>query len=156
LDFDSRFFLASAILSLLTGVLYHSYTWLLYLHIIELPVSWLWLAIEPAKIFVGVFLSFGVMYILTTRGKPAITQALFVIVFLGCWLGRLVAFAIHTYVVYSNGISDLFHFTLTAMWEIFASLFSITLFVSLAAILFAYYQERQHEQVSPKQEEVHA
>jgi hypothetical protein len=117
---------------------YRSYTWLLYLDIIEFPVQWLWLAIEPTKLFFGVFLSFAVMYVLTSREKPEIALSLFVTVFLGCWLGQLAVIAIDRYIAYSNGIIDLLHFTLTTTWEIFASLFSITLFVSLTAILLAY------------------
>lgn len=151
-DFNSRFFLASAILSLFTGVSYRFYTWLHYLRIIEFPIPWLWLIVEPAKLFFGVFLPFAVMYVLATREKPRITTSLLITVFLGCWLGQLVAIAMDTFLAYPNGVSDLLQFTLIAAWETFASLFSITLFVNMTAILLVYYRKQQDERSHPSPE----
>ena len=140
--FNAKFFLTTTILSLFAGMSYHSYSWLLDLHVIRLGqyTPWLWLVIEPTKLLFGVFMPFAVVYVLTTRENPKTAKPLLITTFLGCWVGQLATIAIDRYITYFE-IDDLLHFTLATTWQIFASLFSLTLFVSLTAILLAHHQK---------------
>ena len=108
-------------------------------------IAWLWFLLEAAKLFFGVFLPFAVMYFLAVRGNDEAIRPLLVSTFLGCWIGQLVIGGIDKYltVIYS-GFFDLFYLSLTSVWEIFASLFSITLFVSLTAILLTLRLQRKN------------
>lgn len=105
------------------------------------------LCLAPVQLVFGVALPFAVMYVLSTKvSSESIFKSTMVSTFLGCWLGGVTIFAVNILITFSSGGSygydSILQTTLWVIWTIFATAFSSIFFVSLAAILFAYYQKQ--------------
>ena len=140
LELNPKFFLVAVSLSLLAGILDNLSKWLLLLY--ELPID---IYAETAVVFppiqfaLSVILPFPVMYILSARIAFEVVKSAIVSTFIGCWIGGVTNFAIGTYILYLR--MDSFQLGLWVGWSIFRAAFSTVFFVSLAAILFAYYRK---------------
>jgi hypothetical protein len=85
------------------------------------------------------------MYVLGKKVALKSNKPIMVCTFLGCWIGGVAILAVNKYIQnpdvggYSGGL--ILQLTLWTIWEIFSTAFSAIFFVSLAALLFAYYQK---------------
>ena len=145
LEFDATFFFTAIILSVVSGAFHHLGTWL---HLYRLPMSlysWISLGLAPVNLVFSVVLPFAVLYVLSMKATAKCKKPIMVSTFLGCWIGGLIVFSVHTYILYSSGGSfssdSTFQLILWIIWEIFSTTLSAVFFVSLAAILFVHYQK---------------
>ncbi len=146
---NARFFVVPMILATIAGIAEFANTWLVISHSYPPDSALLYILIPPIQLILTVFFPFGVMYSLPTNvDSKDQFKSLFISIFLGCLIGTLIAFGVRTYAVYSSGgtfgssfVSNISGFA----WGITGSAFSGVLFVSLAAVLLAYY--RKHEVV---------
>ena len=144
-EFNAKFFFTAVILSLVAGVFQNLAIWL---HLYQLSISlysWIVLGLAPIRLFFGVALPFAVVYVLSTKVSLESIKSIMVCTFLGCWIGGVTIFAVQIFITFFSGGSygyDILQFTLLVIWTIFATAFSSIFFVSLAAILFAYYQKQ--------------
>jgi len=148
MEFNAKFFFTAFILALAASMLSHLGSWLLRLYRFSPGFySWIILSLAPIQFAVGVALPFAVMYILSTRvtSKPTF-KPIIASTFLGCWIGQLTTLTVDTSITFLSGGSygsDYFQLIFWIIWQIFTSAFSSIFFISLAAILFAYYQNNQ-------------
>jgi len=145
-EFNAKFFFIVVILSLVAGVFQNLAMWL---HLYQLPISlysWIVLGLAPIRLVFGVALPFAVVYVLSTKVSLESIKSIMVSTFLGCWMSGVAIFAVQIFITFfsggSYGYDSILQFTLWVIWTIFATAFSSIFFVSLAAILFAYYQRQ--------------
>lgn len=154
MEIDAKFFFATVIFSLTSGVLSHFLSWLITARSASLSfvASYLYpliaMVVTIGQFFVGVFLTFAFVYVLSIREisdqklRPAIVST-----FLGCWIGGEIIVALNILIVFAQGVQfesvswgSIFY----VLWQIFAAAFSPILFVSLTAILYVYYQKTKN------------
>ena len=144
MQFNAKFFFTSVVLSFVVGISQHLIMWL---HLYRLPISvlsWISFALAPVQLGFVVLLPFGVMYIFSRRiNSVPIFQSIIVSTFLGCWVGGVAIFVVDRFISSLGGAiyDSVLLYTFWIIWSIFALAFSQIFFVSLAAILWAYYQK---------------
>lgn len=144
MQFNVKFFFTSVVLSFVVGIFQHLIMWL---HLYRLPISvlsWISFALAPVQLGFAVFLPFGVMYIFSRRTSlVSAFQSIIVSTFLGCWTGGVAIFVVDRFISSLGGATydSVLLYTFWIGWSIFALAFSQIFFVSLAAILWAYYQK---------------
>jgi hypothetical protein len=145
-EFNAKFFFIAVILSIVAGVFQNLAMWLHLYRLGPSLYSWVVLGLAPVRLVFGVALPFAVMCILSTEVSLESVKSIMVATFLGCWIGGVTIFAFNIFITYlggsSYGYDSILQTTLWIIWTIFATAFSSIFFVSLAAILFAYYQKQ--------------
>jgi hypothetical protein len=141
--FNAKFFIASLLVSFTAGAVHNfASMWIQFIFPARSPNFYVWfsLAFAPISFAIGIVLPFAVMYLLIMKLiKPTIKPAL-IATFLGCWIGGTSTWVLNIFITHFLGGSynyDPFIFALYIILGIFSAAFSITLFVSLTAILFA-------------------
>ena len=157
MKFDLKYFIAATLLTL-TLLLVDYQVWIVYGGVS--PTQFLTYLFPLARLVLAVFLPFAVMYMISTKIQSwTHVWPILVSTFLGCLLGGI----INTAVDFTAALSLSFDYgsfgLLVIIYEIFISIlltaFSEVLFVSIAAILFAYYHTHpdktipQSTQVAP-------
>ncbi len=157
MKFNPNFFLVAVGLSLLAGILQNLSSWLLVLYTqskLSIDIySQIAIGLPPVQLALGVILPFAVMYILSTRIGSEVVQSVIVSTFVGCWIGGVINFAVRFYLLYlrrsSLSVDSVLQLSPWVVWAIFETAFSTVFFVSLAAILFAYYRKTVSRQTIP-------
>ena len=141
LRFDLKYFIAATLLSL--ALLLVDYRiWIVYGGV--LPTQFLTYLFPLARLVIAVFLPFAVMYLISTRIQSwTHVWPILVSTFLGCLLGGIINVAVDFIPVLYLSVNYGYLGPLVIIYEVFISIllavFSEVLFVSIAAILFAYY-----------------
>ena len=139
--FDLKYFITATLLTL-TLLLVNYRIWIVYGGVY--PTQFLSYLFPLARLVIAVFLPFAVMYLISTKIQSWTHVWLILIsTFLGCLLGGVINAAVDfipgLWLSFNYGSLGL----LVIIYEIFISIllavFSEVLFVSIAAILFAYY-----------------
>jgi len=139
--FDLKYFITATLLTL-TLLLVNYRIWIVYGGVY--PTQFLSYLFPLARLVIAVFLPFTVMYLISTKIQSWTHVWLILIsTFLGCLLGGVINAAVDfipgLWLSFNYGSLGL----LVIIYEIFISIllavFSEVLFVSIAAILFAYY-----------------
>lgn len=139
--FDLKYFITATLLSLVL-LLVDYRIWYVYGGVY--PTQFLTYLFPLARLVLAVFLPFAVMYMISTKIQSwTHVWPILVSTFLGCLLGGI----INTAVNFTAALSPSFNYgslgLLVIIYEMFISIllavFSEVLFVSIAAILFAYY-----------------
>lgn len=155
MEFNAKFLLVAACLSLIAEALQIIVTLLDYISSWRIAtLSWIWLGLAPLQLLLGVALPFAIMYILSTKMPcESAYRPIMISTFLGCWIGQLASLIINTSITYvmTGGYSGtyLFYAVVLTLWQVFAQAFSSTFFISLGAILLAYYQQTTNKPPSP-------
>jgi hypothetical protein len=146
MDFNLKFFVIAFILVVVAGVPNHisRLLYLILLSPMEL-ISWYNLALSPIELCLVVFLPFIVVYNLgKSTNREARLRPIVLAIFFGCWIGGVLSFAIDEIIQFSRG--GTYGPFLLAVWLITSEIvwlaFSLIFFVSLAAVLLAFYQRR--------------
>ena len=149
--FDLKYFIAATLLTL--ALLLVDYRiWYIYGGVS--PTESLTYLFPLARLVLAVFLPFAVMYMISTKIQSwTHVWPILVSTFLGCLLGGI----INTAVDFTAGLSLSFNYgslgLLVIIYEIVISIllaiFSEILFVSIAAILFAYYHTHPDRTTPP-------
>lgn len=145
---SAKLFIASLVISLTTGIAHNFlYTWMHFFYPSFSPTSFAWFSLifAPVSFVIGIVLPFMVMYLLTVRSVEPLTKLVFIATFVGCWIGEASTLILNVVVTHllggSYGYGPLM-FGLYLMWGLFAAAFSSTLFISLTAILLAYFRRK--------------
>ena len=139
--FDLKYFIAATLLTL--ALLLVDYRiWYVYGGV--LPTQFLTFLFPLASLVIAVFLPFAVMYLISTRIQSwTHVWPILVSTFLGCLLGGIINTAVDFIPGMWLGVNYGYLGLLVIIYEIVISIllaiFSEILFVSIAAILFAYY-----------------
>jgi len=141
LRFDLKYFIAATLLSL-TLLLVDYRIWIVYGGVSL--TQFLTYLFPLARLVIAVFLPFAVMYLISTKIQSwTHVWPILVATFLGCLLGGIINVAVDFIPVLYLSVNYGYLGPLVIIYEVFISillaLFSEVLFVSIAAILFAYY-----------------
>jgi len=139
--FDLKYFIAATLLTL--ALLLVDYRiWIVYGRVY--PTQFMSYLYPLARLVIAVFLPFAVMYLISTRIQSwTHVWPILVSTFLGCLLGGIINVAVDFIPVLYLSVNYGYLGPLVIIYEVFISIllavFSEVLFVSIAAILFAYY-----------------
>ena len=139
--FDLKYFITATLLTL-TLLLVNYRIWIVYGGLSL--TQFLTYLFPLARLVIAVFLPFAVMYFISTKIQSwTHVWPILVSTFLGCLLGGIINTAVDFTAALSQGFNYGSFGLLVIIYEIFISVlltaFSEVLFVSIAAILFAYY-----------------
>jgi len=139
--FDLKYFITATLLTL-TLLLVDYQVWIVYGGVY--PTQFLTYLFPLARLVLAVFLPFAVMYMMSPKIQSwTHVWPILVSTFLGCLLGGIINTAVDFNAALSQGFNYGSFGLLVIIYEIFISIlltaFSEVLFVSIAAILFAYY-----------------
>lgn len=151
MSFDAKFFLVAVVLSTIAAISRYLNQWiLLAFRISPLFYSRFYYVFTVVQLACGVVLPFVIMY---TLGKnvdsPSAFKPIMLSIFLGSWVGQVSVFVVNIFVNVlvqgGNYIGWDAIVWLWTVWQLFALALSGVFFVSLAAVLFAYYQKTARE-----------
>ena len=139
--FDLKYFITATLLTLAL-LLVDYQIWIFYLGV--LPTQFLSYLYPLARLVIAVFLPFAVMYLISTKIQSwTHVWPILISTFLGCLLGGIINVAIDFIPELYLTVNFAYFGPLITIYEIIISIvlaiFSEVLFVSIAAILFAYY-----------------
>jgi hypothetical protein len=140
--FDLKYFITATLLTL--ALLLVDYRiWIVYGGVS--PTYYLTYLFPLARLVIAVFLSFAVMYLISTKIQSwTYVWSILVSTFLGCLLGGIITTCIDFVPAVYLSVNISYLGLLVTIYEIIITIllaaFSEVLFVSIAAILFAYYQ----------------
>jgi hypothetical protein len=139
--FYLKYFIAATLLSL-TLLLVDHRIWIVYGGVY--PTQFLTYLFPLARLVIAVFLPFAIMYFISTKIQSWTHMwPILISTFLGCLLGGIINVAVDFIPVLYLSVNYGYLGPLVIIYEVFISIllavFSEVLFVSIAAILFAYY-----------------
>jgi len=141
LRFDPKYFITATLLSLVL-LLVDYRVWIVYGGVY--PTQFLTYLFPLARLVIAVFLPFAVMYFISTKIQSwTHVWPILVATFLGCLLGGIINAAVDfipgLWLSVNYGYLGLLVIIYEIIISILLAVFSEVLFVSIAAILFAYY-----------------
>jgi hypothetical protein len=147
-EFNLKFFFVATVLTVAL-TLVNATTWVRYLGPSNFQTS-IYFFFQPLQLVLSVFLPFAVMYMISLKTpQGARLRPILLSTFLGCWLGGLINTAIQFFVTIQVSSWANVNLLLTIYeicWLIATAAFSGILFVSIAAIMLAYY--RAHRRIT--------
>lgn len=148
MEFNLKFFFVATVLTVAL-TLVNMTVWIRYIGLSDFQAS-IYFLFQPLQLILSVFLPSAVMYTMSlktcqeTRLRPILVSTFF-----GCWLGGLINTAIQYFVTiqFSSWVNVNLLLTIyELLWLIAIAGFSEILFVSIAAIMLAYY--RAHRKIA--------
>jgi hypothetical protein len=147
-EFNLKFFFVATVLTVAL-TLANTTVWIHYFGPSDFQTS-IYFLFQPLQLVLSVFLPFAVMYTMSLKTpQVARLRPILVSTFFGCWLGGLINTAIQFLVAvqFSSWANVNLLLTIYELcWLIAIAAFSGILFVSLAAIMLAYY--RAHRKIT--------
>ena len=141
MKFDLKYFITATLLSLALLVVDYQ-VWIFYGGVS--PTYFLTYLFPLARLVIAVFLPFAVMYLISTKIQSwTHVWPILVSTFLGCMLGGIINVAIDfipgVYLSVNFGYLGLYMTIYEIIVSVLLAVFSEVLFISITAILFAYY-----------------
>lgn len=149
MKFDVRFFVVAVVLSTVAAIFENLYQWLSFFHVSPPLILILleYYGLAAVAVACGIALPFVVMYILGKKVEsPSAFKPITISIFLGSWVGQVSVFVVDIYVyVLDHGSYPYWTTPLGLAWQLFVRALSGVFFVSLAAVLLAYYRKAAKE-----------
>lgn len=151
MEFKVRFFVVALLLSVIVGVAGYIPTWLLLYRWFEPEMySYLMLVLSPVLLVLEVVVPFAVFFSMSRNGgSTSAYWTAIVSVFFGCWIGSASVEVSNMAMFWLRGAeyTPSWLATVWIAWLAVSAAVSRIFFVSLSAVLFAYYRGTVNQHV---------